>query len=406
MCFAGYLNMQVLGYIEDYVVATVEVSTKKWREKMNQKVFVTRSSLPPYEEYVKAIKPLWESHWITNMGHFHQELEERLKGYLEVSEISLMVNGHMALELAIQAFDFPKEAEVITTPFTFVSTTHAIIRNHLRPVFCDVKIEDGTIDENKIEELITKKTVAIVPVHVYGNICQMEVIEEIAKRYNLKVIYDAAHAFGVKYKGEGIGNYGNASVFSFHATKVYNTIEGGAVTFSEHTMYEKLYNLKNFGIRGEELVTDIGANAKLNEFAAVMGLCNLKYIDKIIEERKKRYEFYWINLKEIKGIRLLSRDKQITSNYAYLPVVVEDEYGLDRDRLYACLRENGIYSRKYFYPLTADQACFGEKYKSVELVCARELSRKILVMPLYEELEMKEIRRIVNIIKNRGLENV
>ena len=215
--------------------------------KMDKPILVTQSSMPAYEEYIEAIKPLWDTHWLTNMGVYHQQLEKELKDYLEVPEISLMVNGHMALELAIQAFGFPEGAEVITTPFTFISTTHAIVRNHLKPVFCDVKLEDGTIDESKIEDLITERTVAIVPVHVYGNVCNIEEIQRIAHKYGLKVIYDAAHAFGVKYKGKGIGYYGDASVFSFHATKVFNTIEGGAVTFSDHAIYEKLYNMKNFG---------------------------------------------------------------------------------------------------------------------------------------------------------------
>lgn len=258
----------------------------------NKKIFVTQSSMPPFEEYVDAIKPLWNSHWLTNMGKYHQELEEKLKEYLDVPNLSLMVNGHMALEMIIQAYNFPKGSEIITTPFTFISTTHAIVRNYLKPVFCDVKLSDGTIDETKIEDLITENTVAILPVHVYGNVCDVKAIQTIADKYRLKVIYDAAHAFGVRYAGKGIGNYGDASIFSFHATKIFNTIEGGAVTFSAPEIKEKLYNLKNFGIRGEELVVDIGANAKMNEFAAIMGLCNLKYIDSVLEARKKRYIIY------------------------------------------------------------------------------------------------------------------
>ena len=277
----------------------------------NEKILVTQSSMPPYEEYIEAIKPLWESHWLTNMGTYHKELEEELKQYLGVPELSLMVNGHMALEMAIQAFDFPEDSEVITTPFTFVSTTHAIVRNRLKPVFCDVKMSDGTIDETKIEDLITEKTVAIVPVHVYGNVCNVEAIQEIADKYNLKVIYDAAHAFGVKYKGVGIGNYGDASVFSFHATKVFNTIEGGAVAFSDHKIYEKLYNLKNFGIRGEELVVAVGANAKMNEFAAIMGLCNLKYLNHAMEERKMKDAYYREKLRQIQGIQFFEDDLEI-----------------------------------------------------------------------------------------------
>ena len=276
---------------------------------MEDKIYVTRPSMPSYEEYIEAIKPLWDSHWITNMGTYHRQLEEKLKEYLDVPELSLMVNGHMALELAIQSFGFPKGAEVITTPFTFISTTHAIVRNGLQPVFCDVKLSDGTIDETKIEELITEKTVAILPVHVYGNVCNVEEIQRIADKYSLKVIYDAAHAFGVKYNGKGIGGYGDASIFSFHATKVFNTIEGGAVTFSDHKMYDKLYNLKNFGIRGEELVVDVGANAKMNEFCAIMGLCNLKHVDKNIEDRKKIYKYYIQKLNSISGIKIFNRNQ-------------------------------------------------------------------------------------------------
>ena len=365
---------------------------------MDKKILVTQSSMPPYEEYIEAIRPLWDSHWLTNMGQYHKELEKKLKEYLNVSELSLMVNGHMALELAIQAFDFPEGAEVITTPFTFISTTHAIVRNHLKPVFCDVKLSDGTMDETKIEDLITEHTVAIVPVHVYGNICNVEAIQEIADKYNLKVIYDAAHAFSVKYKGKGIGNYGDASVFSFHATKVYNTIEGGAVAFSEHKMYEKLYNLKNFGIRGEEIVSDIGANAKMNEFAAIMGLCNLRHMNEVLEERKKRYNYYKDGLSEIEGIRFFERNKDASNNYAYFPILVGNSFAVGRDELYECLKKNNIHSRKYFYPLASDQVCFKNKYKREELDCARELAKQVLVLPLYEQLEMEPQDKIIQLI--------
>lgn len=366
----------------------------------NEKILVTQSSMPPYEEYIEAIKPLWESHWLTNMGTYHKELEEELKQYLGVPELSLMVNGHMALEMAIQAFDFPEDSEVITTPFTFVSTTHAIVRNRLKPVFCDVKMSDGTIDETKIEDLITEKTVAIVPVHVYGNVCNVEAIQEIADKYNLKVIYDAAHAFGVKYKGVGIGNYGDASVFSFHATKVFNTIEGGAVAFSDHKIYEKLYNLKNFGIRGEELVVAVGANAKMNEFAAIMGLCNLKYLNHAMEERKMKDAYYREKLRQIQGIQFFEDDLEIEKNHAYFPIIVSDDYSMTRDELYDRLKENNVFSRKYFYPLTSDQACFRNKYKKCELNNARWLSKHILVLLFYEKLEMENIDHIVGIMKD------
>lgn len=364
----------------------------------DEKILVTQSSMPPYEEYIEAIKPLWDSHWLTNMGKYHKELEEKLREYLGVPELSLMVNGHMALEMAIQAFGFPEGSEVITTPFTFISTTHAIVRNRLKPVFCDVKLSDGTIDETKIEDLITEHTVAIVPVHVYGNVCNIEEIQRIADKYNLKVIYDAAHAFGVRYKGKGIGCYGDASIFSFHATKVFNTIEGGAVTFSDHKLYEKLYNLKNFGIRGEELVADVGANAKMNEFCAIMGLCNLNHLEDVLANRKERYEYYKEKLRDVKGIRFFDKNSEATLNYAYFPIIIEDSYGVNRDTLYEKLKENNIYSRKYFYPITSDQACFKNKYKNEEVGCARQLAKKILVIPFYEKIEKENVDKIIDLI--------
>lgn len=364
-----------------------------------EKILVTKTTMPPYEEYIEAIRPLWDSHWITNMGTYHKELEKALTDYLKVPELSLMVNGHMALEMAIQAFDFPEGAEVITTPFTFISTTHAIVRNRLQPVFCDVKESDGTIDEARIEELITEKTVAILPVHVYGNVCNVEAIQKIADKYSLKVIYDAAHAFGVTYKGKGIGSYGDASVFSFHATKVYNTIEGGAVAFSDHKLYDRLYNLKNFGIRGEELVVSIGANAKMNEFSAIMGLCNLKHVDEAINERRKRWELYAEELSKIQGIRLFEKDRETVHNYAYFPVLVKENFRMTRDELYHCLRDENIYPRKYFYPLTLDQACFKNKYKKVELNVARRLAEQVLILPLYPDMRQEEIKRILKFIE-------
>lgn len=361
-------------------------------------ILVTKSSMPSYEEYIEAIRPLWDSHWLTNMGVYHEQLETELKQYLDVPDISLMVNGHMALELAIQAFGFPEGSQVITTPFTFISTTHAIVRNRLEPVFCDVKPTDGTIDESRIEKLITEKTVAILPVHVYGHACNIEGIQAIAQKYDLKVIYDAAHCFGVKYKGHGIGSYGDASIFSFHATKVFNTIEGGAVTFSDKKFKEKLYNLKNFGIRGEEIVSEVGANAKMNEFCAIMGLCNLKHIDTAISERGKRYEYYKSLLGKIDGIELFEGVQESSKNYAYLPVLIGSNYKTGRNELYDKLRSKGIYSRKYFYPVTSDQACFKNKYKNIDIACARRLSEQVLTLPIYEDLELDVIDRIVDVL--------
>lgn len=370
---------------------------------MKNKIFVTRSFLPPYEEYIEAIKPLWKSHWLTNMGQYHQELEKKLKEYLNVPELSIMVNGHMALELVIQAMGFPEGSEVITTPFTFISTTHAIVRNRLNPIFCDVKLKDGTIDERKIEELITENTVAIIPVHVYGNICNVEEIQRIADKYKLKVIYDAAHAFGVRHKGIEIGNYGDASVFSFHATKVFNTIEGGAVAFKDHVLYDKLYNLKNFGIRGEELVAEVGVNAKMNEFCAIMGLCNLEYIEESISARKQRYEYYSRNLLDMKEIRYFERNKEVVYNYAYFPVLIDSNGAWDRNVLYDHLKYNGVYARKYFYPLTSEQVCFKNKYRNKKLECAKKLADEVLTLPLYEDLSFEEIDEVIKLIKEISL---
>lgn len=364
-----------------------------------QRINVTQSSMPSYEEFVEKIKPLWESKWLTNMGMYHKELEEKLKIFLKVPNVSLMVNGHMALEMAIQAMHFPEGGEVITTPFTFISTTHAIVRNKLKPVFCDIKLEDYTIDEEKIEALITDKTVAIVPVHVYGNVCNVDCIEKIARKHHLKVIYDACHAFGETYKDNGIGIFGDASVFSFHATKVFHTVEGGAVTFSDEELYNRLYNLKNFGIRGEELVVDVGANAKMNEICALMGLCNLPYVHDNIRARKERAEFY---------IELLERDSQIVLpkfarkdvryNYGYFPVFFKERG--KRDSVYQKLREQEIFARKYFYPLTSDAECFGKQYAQCELKNARWAADNVLVLPLYPELDKADINRVVKTIKN------
>lgn len=365
-----------------------------------EKILVTRSSMPPFEEYMEKVRPLWDSHWLTNMGANHNELEKQLKEFLKVDGISLMVNGHMALELIIHSFHFPKDSEVITTPFTFVSTTHAIVRNGLKPVFCDIKMEDGTIDETKIEGLITDRTVAIVPVHVYGNMCNVNAIEDIAKKHNLKVIYDAAHAFGINYKGKGIGSYGDASIFSFHATKVFNTIEGGAVTYNDPTLYEKLFYLRDFGIKDEESVVDIAPNAKMNEFAAAMGLCNLKHLDDALASRKKAYELYVETITATKGLRFLGAANSDNLNYSYMPVIVEDEYPLNRDELKNKFAESDVYVRKYFYPLTSNMECFNGEYKASSLDNAEYLSRRVLTLPLYEGMSDEGLERIMNILKN------
>lgn len=366
---------------------------------MESRINVTKSLMPLLEEYVEEIRPIWESHWLTNMGVKHQELENRLIDYLQVPKISLMSSGHMALELALQAMEFEAGGQVITTPFTFASTTHAIVRNNLEPVFCDIDPIDFTIDVTKIENLITDKTVAILPVHVYGNICKIEEIERIARKYGLKVIYDAAHAFGETYKGIGIGNFGDASMFSFHATKVFNTIEGGAVCYNDEAFGLKLYRLKNFGIRNEEMVDGIGANAKMNEFEAAMGICNLCYVDGEIAKRRQAVEYYKERLGNISGLRINIEQKDVKSNYAYFPVVVETEkFGAGRDEICQRLREEGVYARKYFYPLTNSFECYKGRFDDKLTPIALEISRQILTLPLYGELGEKELCRICNII--------
>ena len=254
---------------------------------MNKNILVTQSSLPSYEEYIEEIKDIFESKWLTNMGQKHQKLESKLIQKLKVNNISLFTNGHMALYTALKALDL--KGEVITTPYSFSSTTHAIVQNGLTPVFCDINEEDYTIDVNKIEELITEKTCAILPVHVYGHVCDVEKIEKIAQKYNLKVIYDAAHVFGVEINGRGIGSYGDISMFSFHATKVFNTIEGGALSYNNSNLKDKIEKLKNFGINGPDKVEYVGMNCKMNEFCAAMGLCNLRHFEEEISKREKVY---------------------------------------------------------------------------------------------------------------------
>ena len=362
-----------------------------------KEIYVTRSSMPDKEEYFKEIEELWDTHFLTNMGIKHQELQEQLKQYLAVENIELMCNGHMALELAIQSMNL--KGEVITTPFTFISTTHAIVRNGLTPVFCDINPEDYTIDVNKIEELITEKTSAILPVHVYGHVCDVEKIQEIADKHHLKVIYDAAHAFGVTYKRKGIGIYGDVSMFSFHATKVFNTIEGGAVCHHKKEYGKELYRLKNFGIHSEEVIDGIGANAKMNEFQAAMGICNLRHIREEIAKRKAVVEHYCSRLEHISGIVLSQKQENVKGNYAYFPILFcEDECGCTRDQVYVRLRERHIFARKYFYPLTNGCQCYKEQYSEQNTPIAEYISKRILTLPLYADLTLDIVDEICDTI--------
>lgn len=367
---------------------------------MNQPIQVTKSSIPPYEHYIEEIKDLWDSHWLTNTGIKHQKLEHELANYLDTLNISLFSNGHLALEIALSAFNL--SGEVITTPFTFASTTQAIIRNGLEPVFCDINPSNYTIQTDQLESLITDKTTAIVPIHVYGNICNIEEIERIARKYNLKVIYDAAHAFGITVNGESIANFGDASMFSFHATKVFNTIEGGALTFRNPQLKMVLNGLKNFGITGPESVEYVGGNAKMNEFQAAMGLCNLRNVDREIGKRKSVFERYLEQLSVVKGIKLSFIQQGVNSNYAYFPVVF-DSYKYSRDEVFDNLKKANIFARKYFYPLTNSFECYQNSFNPNDTPIAKYIAERVLTLPLYADLALDDVDRICNIIKGGNL---
>ncbi|MGG7213220.1 DegT/DnrJ/EryC1/StrS family aminotransferase [Clostridium nigeriense] len=358
---------------------------------------VTRSSMPEFEEYIQEIRELWDSYWLTNMGVKHKELEKRLLDYLEDKNISLFTNGHLALESIIVALKLT--GEVITTPFTFVSTTNAIFRNGLTPIFCDINSEDYTIDVTKIEKLITEKTSAIIPVHVYGNVCNVKEIDKIAKKYNLKVIYDAAHTFGVKVNGVGIGTFGDASMFSFHATKVFNTIEGGAVTFKDELLKDVLEGLKNFGLNGPESVKSVAGNAKMNEFQAAMGICNLRHVDNEINKRKLVVEKYNSRLRNVNGIKICKPQDGVKSNYGYYPVVFDD-YKYNRDEILEKLESEGIIARKYFYPLTNSFECYKDKFQVNTTPVAKYISERVLTLPLYADLSLEDVDRICDVILN------
>lgn len=366
-------------------------------------IAVTRSSMPPFEEYIEEIRPLWESHWLTNMGVEHKKLEIKLKERLGVENLALFTNGHNALECILEALDL--HGEVITTPFTFASTTHAIVRKGLTPVFVDVKESDLTLDSESIERAITSRTCAIVPVHVYGNLCDVDAIQDIADRYGLKVIYDAAHAFGVERKNfqtgklESAASFGDATMFSFHATKVFNTIEGGCVCFKDPYLYDVLNQWKNFGITSPEDVEYVGGNAKMNEFCAAMGVCNLAHLDDEIAKRKAVAERYWTNLEGIPGVRAIRPASNIISNYAYLPVLFDpDVFGVTRDDVFKALAKECINARKYFYPLVTDFECYRSVYSSGRTPIAAKAAQRVLTLPMYADLSLDDVDHICLIV--------
>lgn len=363
-----------------------------------KKINVTKSFMPPFQEYVDLIKGIWENNWLTNNGPLHNELERKLTEYLKVYNSTLFTNGHLALDVAIKTLAL--NGEVITTPFTFASTTHAIVSNGLTPVFCDINMNNFTIDVSNIEGLITDKTVAIMPVHVFGYPCDLEEIQRIADKYNLKVIYDAAHVFGVEVNGKGIGSFGDVSMFSLHATKVYNSIEGGLLTYNNRDLTKTLNMYKNFGITGPESVEAVGLNAKMNEFQAAMGLVNLKYIDEQILNRKKVSDIYKNKLSEIDGIKYIEDMQNVKHNYSYFPILIDEIVtGINRDELYEKLKEYNIFTRKYFYPLITEFDCYKNKYNDKNLHNAKYVSDRVLTLPIYGDLSENQAFYIIESIR-------
>jgi dTDP-4-amino-4,6-dideoxygalactose transaminase len=361
--------------------------------------FVTQPSLPPLEEFIPYLEQIWENKILTNNGEFHQLLESKLAEYLGVKYVSLFSNGTLALITALQALRV--KGEVITTPFTFVATTHSLYWNNIKPVFCDIKPEDGNIDETKIEGLITPETTAIMPVHVYGHPCNIEEIQRIADIYGLKVIYDAAHAFNVKKNNHSILNSGDLSVLSFHATKIFNTFEGGAIISNDLKTKKRIDYLKNFGFQNETSVITHGINAKMNEVQASMGLLQLKYIDNYISRSKLIFDFYVNAINSIIGISLFNHKNNISYNYSYFPILVNEDYPLTRDELYDLFKSNNIYVRRYFYPLVTDFSPYKDSAKNENLPVANSIASRILCLPIYPFLEEEIQNKIVILLNER-----
>lgn len=366
---------------------------------MKRKVIpVTSPLLPPLEEFIPYLEEVWESRILTNGGAMHQALEQQLCDYLGVEHIALFANGTLALVTALQALRIT--GEVITTPYSFVATAHSLLWNGIKPIFVDIDSETMNIDPSKIEKAITRYTTAIMPVHCYGNPCDVDQIQKIADNYNLKVIYDAAHAFGVKDSSGSILRHGDLSVLSFHATKVFNTFEGGAIVCPDAKTKKRIDRLKNFGFVDEVTVVAAGINGKMSEINAAFGLLQLKYIDKALACRCEIDKIYREQLQDVKGIELLRRTGQKISNFSYFPILVESDYPINRDQLYEKLKDHGIHARRYFYPLISDFPMYRDLTPTEHnpLPMAKEVSNKVICLPIYPGLEPKDILNIVNII--------
>lgn len=357
---------------------------------------IAKPQLPNLMAFFFYASKIWKSRIVSNNGHFHTQLERELSLYFETENVVIYSNGHLALEAAIDALEL--SGEIITTPFTFSSTTQAILRKGLKPVFCDISRNNYTIDVDKIESLITDKTSAILPVHVYGNVCDVEKIQQIADKHNLKVIYDAAHSFGVKYNNVSICQFGDASMLSFHATKVFNTIEGGAVVFKEDTLIQKLNALKNFGIDSNGFISSSGGNAKMNELQALIGLLNLKKIDVEIKNRRRVYEQYQHAFVNYNGIDLVSEQKNVKSNYSYYSILITNEEKFPEEML-KFLNSKGIVAKRYFFPLTSEIGQLQENIETNQTPIAKYVSDRVVALPIYGDLKRKEVQRVINSVK-------
>ena len=362
---------------------------------MEKQINVTRSSMPPFEEYIEELRPVWASRWLSNRGAASVKFEKMLKSYLDTEHLYLFANGHVALEVALDALHL--DGEVITTPYTHCSTVHAIVRNGLTPVFCDVKEEDYTINPELIEGLITEKTAAIVATHVYGFVCDVESIEKIAKKHNLLVIYDAAHAFGVKKNGVSAANFGDAAMFSTHATKVFHTIEGGIVTYQNPELFKEMPSIVNFGFTSQEDIDYIGTNARMNEFEAAMGICNLNHIEEEIAKRKVIGQRYYERLYHVAGIKLADIPSDLQWNYSYFPVFF-DGYKENRDEIKGKLENHRIFARKYFYPIVNQAACYRKTFGTLKLPVAEHASECVLALPLYADMSIEDADRVCDVI--------
>ncbi len=364
-------------------------------KKIGKKITVTKPFLPELEEFVPYLEEIWDNQWLTNNGPFHQQFESKLCDFLGVKHISLFCNGTIALLVAIKALEL--HGEIITTPYSFVATTHAIKWNNIEPVFVDIDATTCNLNPDLLENAITKKTTAILPVHIYGNPCNNEKITQIAKKHNLKVIFDAAHAFGVKQNGESILNFGDLSILSFHATKVFNTFEGGAIISHSSEMKRKIDDLKNFAFHGEDKIVGLGINGKMNELQAAMGLLQLKHFDEIVEKRKAIANLYRENLSQISGIRFFEDFENVQHNYAYFPIFVDEKR---RDEVYETLKEHNIFGRRYFYPLISQIDDYKNTVSALpgNLPIAEKISREVICLPIYPGLNKEQVNCIISVV--------